>query len=134
MKQILIVVISFFCITNKNIAQSCPVITEPPALNAGTATNSVVCQNTNNTIQLETLLNGEDNAGAWSLNPLSAATPGIAFDNTTGKLITNALSSGIYSFIYTVGTGTCTDEEIVNVTVQNCCSPKTCTSVKISKL
>ncbi len=44
MRKILIISILYLFLLNKNTAQSCITLTEPPVLNAGTGTNASVCQ------------------------------------------------------------------------------------------
>ena len=134
MKKIILTIGLFICLKNINTAQSCVVMTEPPVLNAGMAIATISCQGTSGTIVLDTKLSGEDSGGVWSLSPTSVTSPGAAFDASAGQLTTNSLGAGTYSFVYTVGTGACTDAENVDVLVQNCCSPKICTSVKVTKL
>ncbi len=124
----------FFALQNIAIAQDCPIITEPAPLNAGVGMNTTACQNAANTIQLSTLLTGADNGGTWSLSPTSPTSPGIAFDSATGQLTSTSLSNGIYALVYTVGSGTCTDSENIEVLIQNCCPPSVCTRVIVTKL
>ena len=134
MKKFICFTFLFFALQNIGFSQNCAIITEPPVLNAGVGMNTTACQNTANTIQLSTLLTGADNGGVWSLSPTSPNAPGAAFDSTIGQLTTKSLANGIYAVVYTVGSGTCTDSENVEVLIQNCCPPKICTGVIVTKL
>jgi hypothetical protein len=134
MKKIILIT-SFFMGLNMYLhAQSCIVITEPPPLNAGLATNSTQCQGTNTAIDLDTQLSGADTGGTWSISGTSANNPGTQFNATNGELNLSGLSAGTYTLTYTVGAGACTDTENIDVTIQNCCPPKVCSPIKITKI
>ena len=134
MKKFIHFIFLFFALQNIGMAQVCPTITEPPVLNAGVGTNTTACQNVANTIQLNTLLTGADSGGAWSVSATSPNAPAAAFDSTNSQLTTSSLANGVYALVYTVGSGTCTDSENVEVLIQNCCPPKICTRVIVTKL
>ena len=134
MKKIIYFTFLLFALQNIGFSQNCAIITEPPVLNAGVGMNTTACQNVANTIQLNTLLTGADSGGTWSLNPTSPNAPGAAFDSANSQLTTNSLANGVYALVYTVGSGTCTDSENVEILIQNCCSPKICTGVTVTKL
>ena len=134
MKKVIYTILLFFALQNIATAQDCPTITEPAPLNAGVGMNTTACQNAANTIQLNTLLTGADSGGVWSLNPISPNAPGTAFNSTNSQLTTSSLANGVYALVYTVGSGTCTDSENVEILIQNCCQPKICIDVTVKKL
>jgi hypothetical protein len=135
MKKITITLWVLVFFTLKNYAQNCVSITEPPVLTAGTATNPNVCQATTGaaTITLNNNLTSEDSGGSWSLAP-SSPNPNTGFDASSGTFDPNGVANGIYIFRYTIGSATCQDTEDVTVLIQNCCAPKVCSSVKVTKI
>ncbi|MBK9461058.1 MAG: hypothetical protein IPN94_16920, partial [Sphingobacteriales bacterium] len=84
----------------------------PPACTAGTATApAVVCSAASglSTIDLASLLTGEDAGGTWTDD---------ANGNTVGATLDpNGVAAGVYTFTYTVVNGTCTDSETVTVRI-----------------
>jgi hypothetical protein len=79
---------------------------------AGTATApAVVCSAASglSTINLASLLTGEDAGGTWT-NDANGNTVGATLDP-------NGVAAGVYTFTYTVVNGTCTDSETVTVRI-----------------
>ena len=135
MRKILITNILFLFLLNKNVAQSCITLTEPPIYNAGIATNRKVCQQNSGLtiIDLTSILMGEDSGGTWSVAS-GSANPGLAFSAGAGTFNPNNLPYGVYLFKYLVGTNNCNDSEEVRVLVEVCCPKQTCVPISVRKL
>lgn len=91
-------------------------ITVVAAGNAGTDNTGNVCND--NTLDLNTLLIGADAGGTWAE---TSGAPSGQFTAGTGVLDGNGLTNGnVYTFEYTVGTGSCADVAVITVTVVDC--------------
>ncbi len=86
-------------------------------VNAGTANAPVeLCAGSAQTIQLGTLITGEDPGGAWTETSMQSSTPG-AFNAAAGTFKTNAQAAGTYTFRYFVQAVLPCPSQSTNVTV-----------------
>lgn len=91
-----------------------------PTVSAGADNSATVCNNTS--INLNTLLSGADSGGAWTE---TTGTPSGQFTPATGVFNANGLSSGNYTFNYTVNAlAPCpNDFATMTITVDPCTGP-----------
>lgn len=91
-----------------------------PAVSAGLDNSITMCNNT--TVDLNTLLSSADPGGTWAE---TTGTPSGQFTPATGILDANGLTSGNYTFNYTVnGIAPCpNDIATMTITVNSCTGP-----------
>lgn len=131
-----IIIIIITCLSFGRLeGQTCVLITEPPPVTAGTATNTTVCHAVAGrpTITLNNNLTNEDSGGTWALAPASP-NPASAFDAMAGTFNPNNVALGTYIFRYAVGTMSCGDFKDITVLIEACCPPKLCLPVTLQRL
>lgn len=95
-------------------------ITVVSAPNAGTDESANLCNN--QTLDLNTILNGADPGGTWVE---TSGTPSGQFTPGTGVLDGNGLTGGsVFTFTYTVSNGACADDiATITITIDDCNTP-----------
>jgi len=80
------------------------------AVNAGESNTITICNQINNSLDLNTLLSPDAAMGIWTVSGLPIPSPG-SFDPNTGLLNLGEVEPGVYNFDYLVsGTDPCPDD------------------------